>query len=195
MKQPSLRNYSRQLASQLGLKPDEVYGRQRALSDAGLLIDTERKGRGGGAALNAENLAALTIAILCAHSRSDVEAYAKEYMDLPIIRQDSSVLAEIGYTLFDFLVHAIKSPMFSDHIEHVTVSRSRRHAIVQWTHSVGETFFLFSYEDFRFASFEEQALMSGGVIYKISSDYAELFPDDSEGVLPKKRNPNIRTED
>jgi hypothetical protein len=72
----SLKSFLPVLSRNLGLTPDALYSRQRALVNLGLLAAKEGRGPGSGVELSADTLAVLLIAIMSADTLADMDGRA-----------------------------------------------------------------------------------------------------------------------
>lgn len=109
------------LARELDMTPDCLYERQRALTRAGLIKGKEGWGPGSGVRATPHSVAMLLIAVLAAHSLSDVVESTKRYAWL---KAERGVCPITGKKTFgSALVAILASPRLAGDAHTITVRR------------------------------------------------------------------------
>jgi hypothetical protein len=132
----SLKSYVPRLAKLLGMTPDSLYERVRALVREGLLTPEAGRGPGSGVRATPETVTLLLIAGLAADSLSDVGKSTREFAELPSRAFDRSFTRSrkmrcplTGASRFrDALVKIISDPQMAERVQHVNIQRDEKEA-------------------------------------------------------------------
>jgi hypothetical protein len=132
----SLKSYVPRLAQLLGMTPDSLYERVRALVREGLLTPEAGRGPGSGVRATPETVALLLIAGLAADSLSDVGKSTREFAELPSRAFDRSFARSrkkrcplTGASRFrEALVKIISDPQMAERVQQVNIQRDEKEA-------------------------------------------------------------------
>jgi hypothetical protein len=133
---PSLREFGRAWAPVFGLSSEEMYGRQRALTESGLIEGERKSGPGRGVRQTAWNTALLLTALLCAPSRIDTEKTIRKFAYLEI--EDDSECQFTGQKTFVMaLKHILQDEVLLAKIYQLHIFRSDYRGSIQFWDRTG----------------------------------------------------------
>ena len=142
-KAASLREFGRAWAPVFGMSSEEMYGRQRILTDLGLIEGDRKSGPGRGARQTAWNTALLFAALLCAPSRAETEKTIYTFAYLRIQDEDISQLMENEYFITELMSIFRQDSRLND-IAEVVVCRTTYTAYVKYQTPTGPETMIFA---------------------------------------------------